>query len=287
MGGMGNQMFQYAAARALSLRHGVDFKLDRWFLDQKPRHASYVLRDYELGVFRIKESFAASSEIRRHRGALGQRRHHLWASSLLNELGIVKLYRERTPVFDTEVLHLPDGTFLEGHFQSPKYFDDFSDQIRREFAFKQELPPHSLDLLNAIESGPSLCLNVRRTDYLATPLHGVCGAEYYKSAYAWVAAKLGHARTYVFSDDLDWCRENLSFLPETVFVEHEHAGAKFEHYLQLMSRCKHFIIPNSTFGWWAAWLSTFPEKLVVAPKLWFAGTKDTRDDMMPQQWHRM
>jgi hypothetical protein len=149
------------------------------------------------------------------------------------------------------------------------------------------LPEASQELAREVESSPSVCLHVRRTDYALTSYHGVCSSDYYRDGVKLITDKVGPVRVFVFSDDLAWCRANIALAAEVRLVEQEHAGPQSEHHLNLMTRCKHFIISNSSFAWWAAWLSRATGKVVVAPRVWFAGPQDPMDDLIPKGWHRL
>ena len=154
----------------------------------------------------------------------------------------------------------------------------------------------SQKLAERIRSAESVCVNVRRGDYVSSPSSieflGFVGTEYYSESIKIIYARVTNPTVFVFSDEIEWCIDNLRFDCPTTFVGHEYAGEKFRDYLYLMSLCKHFIIPNSTFGWWGAWLSN-SKGIVVAPKKWFNATKwfngtdlDT-SDLIPAGWIRL
>ncbi len=125
-----------------------------------------------------------------------------------------------------------------------------------------------------MERTDSICLNVRRADYVDLPAsintHGFIGREYYERGINLIAPNLKNPHIFITSDDIEWCRANLQFDYPSTLLGHEHKGLKFGNYLTLMSRCKHFLIPNSSFAWWAAWLSSSPEKLSFVPGIGFA-----------------
>lgn len=135
----------------------------------------------------------------------------------------------------------------------------------------------------------SICVNVRRTDYVtvqaSSQAHGFVGKEYYDRGIEVIAPRLKNPHVFVTSDDVEWCRENLRFEYPTTVLGHEYKGYKFGEYLTLMSRCKHFLIPNSSFAWWAAWMNTSASKTVVCPKNWFDAAKI--DDVILPTWIRI
>ena len=116
---------------------------------------------------------------------------------------------------------------------------------------------------------------------------GFVRREYYDRGIALIAPRPKYPHVFVTLDDIEWCRENLHFDCPTTVLGHEHKGYKFGNYLTLMSCCKHFLIPNSTFAWWAAWLSVFPDKIVVCPRNWFRDPKIDSSDMIPGGWMRL
>jgi hypothetical protein len=129
-------------------------------------------------------------------------------------------------------------------------------------------------------------INVRRADYLNTDFHGVYGIDYIKSAVKIIESKIENPKYFIFSDDIEWCVENVN-LPNMTIVNHFYKGSKFSHYLQLMMNCKHFIIPNSSFAWWSAWLSKSSDKIVIAPKRWFNRDDINTNDLIPENWIRI
>ena len=134
----------------------------------------------------------------------------------------------------------------------------------------------------------SICLNVRRTDFIYNPEHNVVNIDYYKNAISTFKDKIGNnLKVYVFSDDLEWCKNNLNFIDNIEIVEHEYAGYKFYDYLYLMSSFKNFIIPNSSFGWWACWLSQHKDKIIMTPERWSGLIDENLIDIVPSEWLRI
>ena len=283
-GGLGNQMFQYAAGRALSLIQKTELKLDVSFLlDRSPRQKGFVYRDFDLNIFNLPVNFASKEEL----SLLNKK---ILANKTIDRI-VKKAIGKKITYFKEPHFHfyrkffsLGANLYLDGYWQSEKYFKDHSQVIRQDFTFKNKPQGKTLDLLNKIKSENAVCVNVRRGDFITTPLHGILDTGYYKTAENLINEKVSSPYFYVFSDDIGWCREHLTFSGPTNYVSHDFAGEKFQEYLQLMIQCKHFIIPNSSFGWWAAWLNNNPEKIVIAPKRWFnKGPKDTQD-LIPETW---
>jgi len=181
-------------------------------------------------------------------------------------------------------------SYLVGYWQSDKYFWGYEEVIRSDFSFSRELSESNLAVLSSIESCNSVSLHVRRGDYISNPkasaYHGICGLDYYARAIEYVCSRESDPIFYVFSDDLIWCRENLEFEGQVIFVEGNVGGQSFVD-MQLMSNCKHNILANSSFSWWAAWLNKNGGKCVVAPDIWNASRGSVSDDLMPFSWVRL
>jgi hypothetical protein len=203
--------------------------------------------------------------------------------------GYTYVVTEKTFAFDPTVLDAPGNVWLDGYWQSEKYFKEIEPIIREEFVLRST-SANVQKLAERIQSTESVCVNVRRTDYVTAPdtkaLLGFVGTDYYVESMKIICARLANPTVFVFSDEVRWCTDNLQFDCPTTFVGHEYAGEKFREYLYLMSLCKHFIIPNSTFAWWGAWLSN-TKGTVVAPKKWFNKTELDSGDLIPTGWVRV
>jgi hypothetical protein len=290
-GGLGNQMFQYAVGRNLQRRHGGQLALDlTQLLDRYPR-PNMVVRDYDLDIFRIQPRFTLLSQIARR---LPVPLLYMYGTStlarVLNRAGLQRYILE--PVgFREEVLQSRGNVYLDGYWQSPKYFEGSEAVLRREFEVKRPLSPAGEQVAAEMAATDSICVNVRRADYVTLPesieAHGFVGKEYYDRGIELIAPRLKDPHIFVTSDDIEWCRENLRFKYPTTVLGHDYNGYKFGEYLTLMARCKHFLIPNSSFAWWAAWLNASEDKIVVCPKQWFRNPKIDSSDWIPRQWIRL
>jgi len=277
-GGLGNQLFQYAAARRLASTLGVPLKLDLGF------YATQSLRAYELGHFCIEAGIASPWEAARWRGPR-------MLTRIARPLGLVpRLVVERSFGFDPAILQLPDGRYLEGYWQSHRYFADVAPMIRREFAVRT--PPSEADrtLLDRMTRTDAVCVHVRRGDYVSNPTtrqyHGLCSPDYYRRAVGKLAARLRAPELFVFSDDMPWVKQHLEFGLPTTHVEHHGPGdAALE--LRLMAGCRHFVLANSSLSWWAAWLSSPDDAIVYAPRQWVADPAIDTTDLTPPAWHRI
>lgn len=272
MGGLGNQMFQYAVARNLSLKHNVELKIDLSFLNNRNMGSNFVYRDYDLNLFNIKPDFEIDFS---KRIVHSNQPHFHYSKSYIDSI--------------SNLLLEGNSVLLDGYWQSPFFFSEFEEEIRKDFEFINKVENETgeiKEMLNLIESTNSVMLNVRRTDYLNTSFHGVMGMDYLNKAKDIIEQKVENTHYFIFSDDVNWCKENINF-ENTTLVDHRYKGEKFGYYLQLMSKCKHFIIPNSTFAWWAAWLNTIDSKVVVAPKQWFTDNNINTSDLISKNWIRI
>ncbi len=283
-GGLGNQMFQYAAARALSLRLGVPLTLDLRFFD-RGRHRRYGLDALPL---------APHAEV----GNQGASR---WARLLAPLQQVARSMTGRgVPVYREPHFHVDEAFFsmrapvrLEGHFQSERYFASASVMLREELMPPPADDPLSRDIAHAMAASESAALHVRRGDYLTEPknraLFAECGPTYYAAAMSHLPA---NCSVFVFSDDMAWCREHLPRARPLCFVEDGvPRGALAD--LWLMTRARHHVIANSSLSWWGAWLAQASaltgagRGITVAPRRWFVDPRFDDRDLVPEGWFRV
>lgn len=289
IGGLGNQMFEYAAARALSLRTNVPLVLDI------SAFADYNLHVYCLNQFNIAGDVLDQVEyvdvdkskyvVRNSKSLIGRISRRLKLGRRL------KVFRETDLVFDSEVLTLTDSTYLEGYWQSERYFIDQEQQIRSDFGLKSSPDAINQGWLEHINSVLAVSVHIRRGDYVTNPaanaIHGVCSIDYYQRAVEFLRSRIASELCFfVFSDDPEWSKNNIDFGAKTFFISHNDASKNYED-LRLMSACKHHIIANSSFSWWGAWLNADVNKIVVAPKRWFGGDEHDAKDLVPKEWVRL
>jgi len=284
-GGLGNQLFQYAAGRRLADARNTALELDVSGLDDPTVRTP---RSYELGAFAIRAELASPGEI----DAIATR----GGSAVSRLLGCRARTRsrraasERTFRFDPEVLALPDGVYLRGYWQSERYFEDASDRIRQDLRFRAPATGGNAEILKEIAEQRSVSLHVRRGDYLTDPavlaMHGVCSLDYYHRAVDYIRRNVPDPTFYLFSDDPGWVRENLDLRDRVRLLDHNGVDAPAED-LRLMSRCAHHIVANSTFSWWGAWLNPDPHKIVIAPERWFADESIDTSDLLPASWVKL
>jgi hypothetical protein len=279
-GGLGNQMFQYAAGRALADRLGTDLLLDTRAFGSALAFQAYTRRAYALAPFRLRAKVAAPAD-------LGH--WPLWVVEIGMRLRLVRplfrrWYFESGISYDASLRALCDPVCLVGYWQSERYFADIAARIRTDFTLAQPMSGDNSRLLELARSGRSVGLHVRRGDFVsladAAQVHGLCSIDYYRRAIRRVRQGCPDCRFLVFSDDPQWARAELPLDPSAVFVAGNEQQP--EQDLALMSACKHHIIANSSFSWWAGWLGYSPEQIVIAPTPWYASTQlDARDLAVP------
>lgn len=281
MGGLGNQMFQYAFGKHLAIKHKTELLLDIHFLlDRQPR-PDFVYRNFDLDIFNLNFKTAPKEISNKYsflRNRIKKSFYQLFPPKQL------KLITENPSGFDEQYLTLPDNVYLHGYWQNIKYFQDIAPIIREEFLFKEKISSYSQKLLEEIKETNSVCLNVRRADFLTSSNHRTLENSYYRKAEDELLKKVKSPQIYVFSDEVEWCVKNIKLKSQVKFIDHTHKGDKFRDYLELMSSCKHFIIPNSSFAWWAAWLSANHKNIVIAPKIWLHNIGLKTKIISPSNW---
>ena len=169
---------------------------------------------------------------------------------------------------------------LYGYYQCEKYFDDIRDVLLKELTPKYPILEKNISLLKDIQESNSVCVTIRiGKDFTENPIYNVCNLEYFKSGMRYIANKVKNPKFFIFSDNPKWLKENVKFDYDVVFEEGN--DPDYEK-LRIMSSCKHFIISNSSFSWWAQYLSTNTSKIVVAPERWYNG--DMICDIYMENW---
>lgn len=270
LGGLGNQMFQYAFYRVLqSYNRNV-------YLDVSTFKSYGLHNGYELEiVFGIIADTASANQISKFKDNIFLK--------ILNKANIYsKIIRQKNLGFDERYLQLNGNRYFEGYWQSEKYFKSIEAQIRMDFTFP-ELDEKNQIIANAIEKGNAVSIHIRLGDYVNHPLHGgICTLDYYKKAIDVIKKDVDNPRFYIFSNDIAWCKENLK-LENVVYVLGNDGENSYKD-MHLMSLCKHNIIANSSFSWWGAWLNKNLAKIVIAPKKWFNDPSLDSSDLIPEEW---
>jgi hypothetical protein len=282
-GGLGNQLFQYALGRQLAILNKTSL-----YLDISDYQIS-GLRQYELNKFNIKAKIIYKNKI------LKQDLFHKILYRVYNKFSSL-YYRchyieEKYPYyFDSNVLNIQNNSYLNGYWQTEKYFIDIKPYLLKEIVLNKTLDLKNLQILNQIKNDNSVSVHFRRTDYISKKSvaqnHGICPLDYYYQSLGYVSKNIKHPVFYVFSDDTEWVKQNFKSKFKTYYLNHNQGEKSFLD-LYLMSKCKHNIIANSSFSWWGAWLNQNQGKLIIAPKRWSIKGHGSNDDLVPKSWIRI
>jgi hypothetical protein len=280
-GGLGNQLFQYAAARSLALRLGEELVLDPYWFNHPL--SGETARPLELLRYAVQMRVATPAEQRRWRF---QRSRWVRRLPFLQSSGVL---RETPAAYTSAFERAGRDTYMIGFWQSERYFKEHRAKLLAELT--PLAPPSTRDaaLLETMRDGTPVSLHVRRGDYVTSPsaaaFHGVCSIDYYERALDHIRRRVQRPTLYIFSDDPAWTRENLRTDLPCHYVDHNGPENAFQD-LRLMSRCTHHVTANSSFSWWGAWLSTAKDGIVVAPRAWFASGLATAN-LVPDDWVRL
>ncbi len=250
VGGLGNQMFQYAYAKSLQQK-GFDVQIDTSKFKTYKLHGGYQLDKYniDLKVAGIIPTF-------------------------LSLVKIKKNVKEKNLLFNENLFNLKGNEFVKGYFQTEKYFKEIREILLEQFQ-KSRKNTESTDIFSKQILGTthSCSLHVRRGDYVSNSknhtIHGVCDLDYYNRAIEFILSKEKQTTFFIFSDDILWAKENLK-IENAIFVDHKCTPHED---IYLMSLCKNNITANSSFSWWGAWLNKNKEKIVISPKQWYVSKK--------------
>lgn len=281
-GGLGNQMFQYAAAKALATRLNTSLIADLYTFNKKTKATP---RSFELDVFALeieKRNTLSGKLINKLHPYIQKHR------TFFSQIGFftdtyAMLYQ---PSFEK----LKGNITMQGNFQNEKYFRNIVNELRKDFIFRKPLSGKNKDTAERIGQTNAVAIHIRRGDYLtnqgAATNFVTCDKEYYESAINYISGKVAQPEFYIFSEDFEWIKENLNFGNSPVTYIDWNKGKDSYIDMQLMSLCKHNIIANSSFSWWAAWLNKDENKIVIAPSKWFQSEEKNQllDDFYPKGW---
>lgn len=286
-GGLGNQMFQYAAARALALEKNSWVYLDPSFL-YEDANGRWTQREYELDCFNIVYKFERSGRVNLLRSLNHKARMRRLSESALWPFPY-RNFTEQAGGFNSTFFDNPVNTYLEGYFQSEKYFVKYRDILIKEFTFHEPASDRNTTQLNEIKNATSLSIHVRRGDYVtlsaASDFHGSMTQTYYSESIRRMLELIPDINLCcVFSDDIEWAKRHIVTSVNTVFVDWNKKGSED---LRLMMNCTHHIIANSSFSWWGAWLAEKEHSRIIAPLKWFADENASDVDIIPERWTRL
>lgn len=283
MGGLGNQMFQYAVGRRLSLDSRAPLKLDlSWFDD----HGVDTKRTYQLDGWRTHAQIASSEDL----AAFGSGPRRL-GQRVLERMRLVRrnVIKERKTGFSRRVLTAKPPVYLSGYWQNEQYFKAIEMTLRGDFQLASSPCKHVLGLVTVASRDSTVSIHIRRGDYVNNPVtnaaHGTCSVDYYLRAVRIIVEKIPSPTFLVFGDDLDWAKDNLKFPGDVYYVSHAEDCLP-HHDIWLMSHCNHHVIANSSFSWWGAWLSK-GRGAVIAPKRWLQDESHDCRDTVPVRWETL
>lgn len=261
LGGLGNQMFQYAYARALSL-NGYDVQLDISKFKKYKLHGGYQLDKYKIDLKPAKP-----------------------LSIFLGKVGLKPTKKEKSLLFNSDFKTLKGNEYVKGYFQTEKYFKEIRETLLSEFILKQKVSLQTQEIEQQILTSKNSCsLHIRRGDYIsdekANKVHGTCNLDYYQKAIEIINKKYFNTTFFIFSDDISWTQENLK-VDKAVFVDVKSIPHED---LYLMSVCKNNITANSSFSWWGAWLNKNEHKTVISPKNWFV---EKENEVACENWMQL
>lgn len=266
IGGLGNQMFQYAFYKRLIKEYpNEDIFVDTSLFKSYKLHNGLELEN----VFHLNLNIADNKNLRKvTRYTTNYKLSRIFRKFLPKKK--TEYIEKKDFIYDDEVLHLGGNFLLEGYWQNAKYFDCLKNEIRKDFSFNNPLDSENKILKDKIQSCNSVSIHIRRGDYLKLDLYkDICDFNYYNEAVEIIKEKVVNPVFYIFSNDLDWCKMNMpNILGDSSFYFVHNTGKMSYIDMQLMSECKHNIIANSSFSWWAAWLNLNSSKIIIAPKKW-------------------
>ena len=275
-GGLGNQMFQYAYARALRARTKQEVFIDKQGVFRESLEMG-IIRDYALDCFKI--TLTETPDIMKkysflERNSTGKRlRYELAARRIISPW----LYIEKDEGFVSDLYDFEGDMYLQGWFQNERYFCDYREIILKEFELKHK---YNIDneLSDILKNEQTVSVHIRRGDYKS--LNFALPLDYQKAAIEYMEQKYDDPFFLFFSDDVEWVKSNMNMPKKYRII----SGGEYRDYeeMNLMSRCKNNIIANSTFSWWGAWLNNNNSKIVIAPKNWMRLKEPL--SIVPQEW---
>ena len=289
IGGLGNQLFQYANAMNLAKQLGRDVFFDLEFFNNDEYKKYYKLDKFNTKVIPAKIEDSRKIKKRTITPRIARR--------ILRKLGSDGYYN-KSNYFDESWFEANDSIelnkkmniFVSGYFTDKKYFDNINDQILEDFKLSVPLNESNIAILNKIQNTNSVSVHIRRGDYVTNPFFTTVNLEYYHRAMKYMESLVENPKYFIFSDDMNWVKNNFSMMVNFEYVEINDMNTDFME-LFLMSRCKHNIIANSTFSWWGAWLNSNTKKNVVAPYSWFedevSQAKYENNYLVPIEWTKM
>lgn len=266
-GGLGNQMFQYAILLKLA-------SYDKLNVEAYVREYSMFIHNgfelekiFDIRVPQVKGFKKFLSKVFFRKTSI--------IYKLVNDelIGYVNLSQK-----------LSGKTYLMGYWQSEKYFDVISSEIRAAYSFRPFETSKNKELSKELQKNEYVSIHIRRGDFLkSTSLINLTRTSYYSNAISKIKSLVVDPKFVVFSDDIDWCRKNMGLPIDTIYVDWNNSNQSFRD-MQLMTICSHNIISNSTFSWWGAWLNKNPNKIVICPEVFIINKVKHNKDLCAREW---
>lgn len=277
-GGLGNQLFQYAFGKSLSIKQNKALKIDI------SSFSEYKLRSFLLNKFNIQYDIANSEELKHFNLSNKYKRYIvLKAQRLLNYKS--KYMFEKNEFHYSKDIFESNAIYYFGYWQSYRYFEDIRDILLKEFVLTEPIDKQNNDTLIEINNSNSISLHVRRGDYIQISKrkngNALCPISYYENAIELMKTKIENPHFFIFSDDIEWVKSHFKLNFKCDFIDFNSDCPEKD--LNLIKNCKHNIIANSTFSWWGAWLNDNDDKIVIAPHKWM-NNKEASNDLIPNNW---
>lgn len=280
--GLGNSMYVYAAAKSLAKHHNTELKLDTSYLKSWPRWGKFG-GDWEPEIkrFNISAKIANKKEIKKFL----YKTHLRHVNYLLRKFRLLekRVYDTLAKGYPEKMSDLSDNIYLRGYFGNEKFFREIKNEIKKEFTLKEENKKRIAPLLKKISEENSVGIHVRRGDLISLGAL-VLPIDYYRKAINKIKKNIKNPKFYVFSDEIEWCKENFKDLGINPFFIR---GNKGWEDLELMRNCKHNILANSALSWWAGYLNPNPGKIVIAPEPFTHWVSKDSQDNLPKKWVRI
>jgi len=284
-GGLGNQLFQYALGRHIALKHNTELKFDLDIYNNPIE--GLTIRSFELNNLNTKCQIANHEDINRIKRAnlKGILKSIYWRTQNIKPYYRKNFIKEKSCAFDKNILKCPDNSYLEGYWQSEKYFLSIRDVLLEDLQPKTLHSIKDSDYYNKIIKSNAVSVHIRRGDYITNNIHKeiyeTIPIDYYHKTISLITNKIENSIFFIFSDDFEWAKLHLkNDLDNIKFVEIEDAVTS----MYLMSLCKHNIIANSSYSWWGAWLNQNKNKIVISPKNWYITERLNTRDLIPEEW---
>ena len=279
-------MFQYAIASVIAKKNNSEVFLDLSFFENQEKYPGFTPRQFGLDIFDVEYKLIDKKDIQT-----------LFFDTPINPFCKLfsfpkkKVYKEIAFDFNSNLLLFKPPLYLEGYFQTEKYFKEMESMILDKFKFPENIGTTNDQYQKLIIQDDSVSVHFRRGDYvndvIAANFHGSCSIEYYKKAFQNITAKVKNPHFFIFSDDISWVEKHIKNWHHKITFVKQNKEEKSWIDMLLMSRCKHNIIANSSFSWWGAWLNNNTDKIIISPNIWFNDSTIDTSDIVPKSWIRI